>query len=493
MDLMMQEYETEGFSSEQNAYKWKALATVALGTATVSMDVSIVNISFPILTEVFNAELTTVVWVSLVFTLVGTSLMLVLGRIGDYIGRKRIYTAGLFIFTLGLIACSMAQGAGQLILFRALQAVGASMTIACGQAIITEAFPPYERGKGLGFLGMAVSVGFILGPILGGFLLKWLDWRSIFYVRIPVGLIISYMALVLLKKGQGRAEKVKLDLLGAFAASIGLFCLVFGMSQVNTFGLKSPMVHIFIGAGILSLVAFILVERSRTDPIVDVAIFKNRAFSCAIWALFLNFVAGPFFILIMPFYLMQGIGLSSSATGLLFAVISIGAIVGSPISGSLSDRFGSVWFATLGAGAMAAAFFFMRGFDLRTTATDIIPILALFGFGIGAFHAPNNSTMMGAVSIERLGTASALIATSRQVGMSIGMALAGTIFTARRVMHQAELSQQGLDSAHAATQSIPHAFRDGLLISLILQLTVILLSFIPYFYSLKERSGETEP
>ncbi len=176
------------------------MATIALGTITVTMDASITNISLPILTRVFNAELTTVMWVSLIFTVVGTSLMLVLGRIGDYLGKKLIYTTGMLIFTFGMAGCSIAQSIGQLITFRALQAAGGAMTIACGQAIIAEAFPPNERGKGLGLFGVAISIGFIAGPVLGGFLLKWLDWRSIFYTRIPVGLITFFMALVFSQK-----------------------------------------------------------------------------------------------------------------------------------------------------------------------------------------------------------------------------------------------------------------------------------------------------
>jgi EmrB/QacA subfamily drug resistance transporter len=462
------------FPVDQNGYKWKALATIALGTITVTMDASIANISLPTLTRVFNAELTTVMWVSLIFTVVGTSLMLVLGRIGDYLGKKLIYTTGMLIFTFGMAGCSIAQSVGQLIAFRALQAAGGAMTIACGQAIITEAFPPNERGKGLGLFGVAISIGFIVGPILGGFLLKWLEWRSIFYTRIPVGLMAFFMGLVLLKKDSKRIEKIELDIMGALTSSAGLFCFVFGMSQVAKFGIKSPIVYLFMSIGILSLVIFTFVERHAKDPIVDLTIFKNRTFSYAIYSLFLTFIAMPFFFLIVPFYLMQGVGLSSSTTGLLFAVIALATIAGSPVSGWLSDRFGPHWFSSLGVGTIAAAFVLMRGFDLQTTIGQMIPILALFGFGMGVFQAPNSSTIMGSASRDRLGTASALMGTVRQVGLSVGMALAGTIFSARKVIHESELNLQGLDRVQTASLSVGEAFQDILLVSLFLQLLALL-------------------
>lgn len=475
IDTLKPEHQTQGFQPDPQGYKWKALATVALGTLMGTMDASITNISFPVLTRVFQAELTTVMWVALVYILVCTSLMLILGKIGDLIGRKKLYAGGMAIFTLGLIACSMAQGIGQLILFRILQAVGAAMSIACGPAIVTEAFPPEERGKGLGLLGVSVSLGFILGPTLGGFLLEWLNWRSIFYVRVPVGLITLFMILVLLKKDRARPGRIRLDFRGAFSSSAGIFCLVLGMSQINKFGFGSLVVSLLIGFGLLSLLVFMFVERRVEEPIIDLSLFKNRVFSSAAWSLFLTFVAAPAYILIMPFYLMHGLGLTASAAGLLMAVNAMTTIVVGPISGSLSDRFGPVWFSTIGAAATAAAFYFMRGFDLETHVTAIIPVLALLGAGIGTFQPPNNSIIMGAVSKEHLGTASALMATQRQVGLSLGMALAGSLFTARRALFQAELLGQGLENDYVARLSIPLAFQDILLISVFVGLFVVLL------------------
>lgn len=462
------------FSIGSFTYKWKALATVAMGTTMATLDASITNIAFPVLTEVFKAELTTVLWVTLAYILVSSSSMLLVGRISDLIGRKSIYTLGMAVFTLGLLFCSISQSIGQLVLSRAFQALGAAMTIACGTAIVTEAFPPKEIGKGLGFLGVAVSFGFIIGPVVGGFLLDWFDWRAIFYVRLPFGLVTLFMAVFLLKGSPGRSGKLHLDIPGTLTSTAGLFCLVFGVSQVRKYGLHSSFVHVLIGLGLLFLVVFVFIERKVEHPIVDLALFRNRVFFNAAAALFLIFVAVPSHVLLMPFYLMNGILLTPSEAGLLLGVHSVAALVFGPISGWLSDRFGPFRFAILGASAVTSTFFLMRLFNLQTSVTMIVPVLILSGFGVGAFQAPNNSMIMGGAPRNRLGTASALIATLRQVGLSLGMAIAGAVFTARQAVYEARFVEAGAALSQGARRAIPPAFHDTLLISGILGIMVIL-------------------
>jgi len=466
----------ENVPYEHDTYKWKALVTVAMGTMMATVDASITNIAFPILTETFHAELTTVMWVTVAYILVSTSSMLVLGKISDFVGRKRIYSLGMGIFTVGLVACSLSQSIGQLICFRTVQALGAAMCVSCGTAIVTEAFPLRELGRGMGLLGVAVSLGFIIGPVVGGFLLHWFDWRSIFYVRAPLSFMVLVLALILLRKDEKPAHTATLDLLGTLTSSLGIFSLVFGMSQIRKLGPKSLTVLLLIGLGILFLGVFVLIERRARDPIVDLSLFKNRLFSMASLGLFLIFTAAPSYILIMPFYLLHGLGWSASQAGLLLAVHSMTTIICGPISGWLSDRFGSSWFAIIGASATTAAYLFMRTFDLHTPVSEIIPVLILLGVGIGTFQPPNNSTIMGATPRDRLGTASALIATLRQVGISLGMALAGTLFATRRVIYQAKLIKKGAGLEAITSLSIPPAFHDVLLVSAFVGFAVVILS-----------------
>ena len=291
-------------------YKWKAMITVAMGTMMGTMDASITTIAFPELTLVFKSDLATVMWVAVAYILVSSSLMLVTGKISDLMGRKRIYAWGMAIFTLGMCACAFARGIDQLIIARIVQALGAAMCISCGTAIVAEAFPPNEIGKGMGFLGMSVSAGFILGPIVGGFLLEWLDWRALFYARAPVGIITFILSIALLKKDSGKPGKFQLDLLGAFISSCGLFSLIFGLSQLNRPGTTATTFLLYMVAGIAMLVLFVFQERRAKDPLVDLSLFRNPIFTLSMMGLFLFFLAVPPYILVMPFYLLEGLRLS---------------------------------------------------------------------------------------------------------------------------------------------------------------------------------------
>lgn len=459
-------------------YKWKALITTAIGSFMATMDMSITNVAFPTLTRVFNADLTTVMWVTLAYILVSTSFLLILGKISDIVGRKTVYSLGMLVFMLGLIGCSLAQNIGQLILFRCFQGFGAAMNVSCGTAIVTEAFPHQETGRGLGLMGIFVSLGFIIGPVLGGFLLDWLDWRSIFYVRVPVSLLAFILGVVLLKRDRRAARTVRLDFMGALTSSLGIFCLVYGVGRSNESGLLSTSTLLWVVSGVLLLILFTRLQRITQNPIVDLSLFRNRTFLVASLSLFLTFVSAPAFILIMPFYLMEGIGLPPSEAGFLLAVNSVAAIVCGPISGTLSDRFGAERFAAAGAAVTVAAFLLMMFFNTYTGMTAIVLVLILLGAGIGMFHAPNNSMIMRSVPRNHLGTASALLGTLRQVGVSLGMAFAGALYASRLAIHQTKWMLQGAEGSDAIRHAIPLAFHETLLFSIVLGTVVIVLSLV---------------
>ncbi|MDX9821141.1 MAG: MFS transporter, partial [Syntrophales bacterium] len=322
-------------------YKWLALFTVSVGSFVATLDASIVTISFPSLTKAFAVETSVVLWVTVVYLLVSVSLMLTVGRLGDVLGRKKIYAMGFALFTVGLAFCSLSQSIVQLILSRMLQGVGAAMIISLGTAIVTAAFPTAERGKALGLLGAVVSAGLLTGPLLGGFLLDLLDWRAIFYTRIPISIIGTVMACRLLKEQTGRRKGFFFDWLGAVLLCAFLTSLILFFNLGGKWGYLSARAAALAGAAILSLVSFIFQERRAAEPTVDLDLFKDRVFACANLSLGFMFFALGFYTFLMPFYLIDGLGYSAWHTGLTIAVVSVTTLVVAPVSGSLSDRIGT--------------------------------------------------------------------------------------------------------------------------------------------------------
>lgn len=476
---MNTEAQKNGQIDNPSSYKWKAFATVALATVMGAIDFTFVNLSYPILTKTFKTELATVVWLNLIFSLVLISLGPMLGKINDLIGRKKVFVIGLALSALGLITCSISQTIGQLILFRIIHAIGNAATSTCYAAIITDAFPQNELGKGLGLQNASLSLGFIVGPLLGGILLHWLGWRSIFYIRIPVGIILFIMALILLRKDEPVGTKIRFDFIGTLTSLIGFFSLILGVSLISQLGLQSPVVYTLIIAGLLFLGLFFYVERKVEDPIVNLSLFKNRAFLSGILSLLINWIAVQGSVVTMPFYIMESLGLSAYHAGLLFTVAPIIMVVVSPISGSLSDRLGAVSLAAIGVGIGLVSLFIMYTYDPQTPIILIIFVSILGGVASGTFLPANSSLIMGSVKPENRGSASALIASTIGLGLSLGMAWASTVYSMRKISHQAELTRQGVEAALAANQSIHLAFHDAIIISIFLAFMVLICSLLP--------------
>jgi EmrB/QacA subfamily drug resistance transporter len=458
-------------------YKWLALITVSIGTYMSTLDASIVNISFPRLTKVFNTEPSIVLWVSVAYLLVSVSLVFVFGRIGDFLGRKKVYTLGFAIFTIGLILCTFSQSILQLILARVVQAVGASMTVALGTAIITAAFPPQERGKALGISGATVSAGLLSGPVIGGLLVDLFDWQAIFYVTIPVALVGMVMAIVCLKEQKVTEGKFRFDWVGSVTLSSGLACLLLFFNLGGKTSFSEPLVMIFGIITLVLIIIFIIIERKVTQPVLDLKLFRNRLFAAGNITLLIMFVALSANTLLMPFYLIEGLEYPASQAGFLFASVSITALVIGPISGWLSDKIGYRLLCTVGITLMSGGLFWLSRLGIEARLIDILPRLVLIGVGSGLFSSPNNSSIMGSVPWEKLSTGSAMIATVRQVGMSSGIAIAGALYTNREAIHLIQLTNTNPILSDIDRVAMIAGYQDTMLIAAIVCALAIFASF----------------
>lgn len=421
-------------------YKWLVMGVVALGTLMATIDSSVVNIALPVISRQFHAGITSAVWVTLSYLLTVTVLLLIFGRLGDLLGRQRVYGWGFLVFTIGSALCGLSGSLGQLIFFRAVQAVGAAMMFANGGAIITAVFPASERGRALGINGSVVSTGLALGPSLGGFLLDWAGWRSIFYINLPIGLTGMLAMRFLLHPEEAGPEHPRFDFWGAFLLGAGLLAFTLALTQGRQVGWDSLWVVGGLALAGLSLGAFLLQERRAAHPMIDLNLFRNRLFTAANAAGFLNFVAGFSNVLLMPFYLQQLKGFSPSQAGLMMTAVPLTTLFVAPLSGWLSDRLGSVGLSSGGLFLNAVGFLWLSRLDGTVSPAEVTWRLILVGVGNGLFQSPNNSAVMGAVPRPRLGVASGFIALVRNLGMVTGLAIAGAVFEAR----QAALQGQGL-------------------------------------------------
>ncbi len=464
------------------------LLTVAINGFIIILDISIVNISFPRLTRVFETEPSIVLWVSVIYSLLTVGLMLILGRIGDMVGRKRIFIIGYVLFTLGLIFCSMSRSIVQLILSRVVQGVGGAMNMALSIALVTDAFPGNERGKALGIMSSVFAIGPLLGFTIGGFLLEAFGWRSLFYTRVPICIIGIIMAWKFLKEEKASHIPSKLDLVGAGALFCSLSCLLLFLNNGGRSGFFSPAMFI-LGITCLMLFFLFIFQETRVEhPVIDLSIFKDPIFTGGSISLVLFGLAQSTHFFLLPFYLITGAGYSSSESGLFLAIPPLFFSTLAPLSGWLSDKVGARPLCIAGMVFLSLGLFLCSRFGIETEGTEIVRGLVIFGIGGSLFFSPNTNLLMGAAPKDSLGTAGALISTVRQIGMSIGIAVAGMLLAIRQAVHSSRLAEQYPDSIILDRLSLIGGYRDTLMMAVFIAcLGIVIVTFFG-----KRRTGHLQ-
>lgn len=402
--------------------KWSILFTVLIMTFMVTLDGSIVNVALPVMSGELNASMGDIEWVASIYLVVTCATILIFGRLGDMIGKVRIFQIGVILFTVGSLLCSISGTLPLLIGARVVQGLGSAAALANNQGIITESFPPDERGKALGFVSTFVALGSMTGPTLGGMILTVLPWTYIFLINIPVG-VLSFLIGLRTLPNKKPAKPGRLDAKGSVLLLLSIL-LLFGSFTLLQNGVSLPII-IGIIAGAVFLALFIMVEKRMDDPLVPIGIFKNKMFSLNLFTMLTAFVAIGANNIIMPFYLQDARQFSPGMAGLLMTVIPLITAVMGPISGTMSDHIGSelptmigLIFTTIGLALMT-----MLGID--TTIAVIILFLAVIAAGSALFQSPNNSLVMGSVSRDELGLVGSLAGLVRNMGMSVGIT-AGT-------------------------------------------------------------------
>ncbi len=446
---------------DAGARRWWVLVAVMVETVMGPLDSSAVNIALPTLTAHFGVPITTVEWVVLGYLLAVSALLPTFGRLGDMVGLKRVYLSGFAVFTLGSFLCALSWTIWALIGFRVLQALGAGMLFAVGPAIITKAFPPSERGKALGFVGVAVSVGLAVGPTLGGAIIAIAGWPWIFIINIPIGFVAFIVAFVLLPETKTPGQKI--DPLGAAFSFLALLSLLLVLSKGQAWG-WGPLVSVLVGFTVLFAALFVVTELRVGQPVLDLRMFRVRIFSAGILSALCSFVVTATVTFIMPFYLMDVRGFSVQHAGVLLAPVPLAIAVLGPLSGSLSDRIGSRVPSTVGLLVSTVGIASFATLTMTTSALGILVRLLGVGAGIGLFQAPNSSAVMGSVPRQRVGIASGMVASARNTGLVLGVALAGFVLAVREPVYLAQLSGM-VPSQLASKQAFLSAAHDAAMVA----------------------------
>jgi EmrB/QacA subfamily drug resistance transporter len=431
--------------------KWYVMAAVAMGIFLATIDGSIVNVALPTLVRSFDTEFAVVQWVVLAYLLTVTTLMLSTGRLGDMIGKKPLYAAGFVIFTLGSVLCGLSPTVHWLIGSRVLQAVGAAMMMALGMAIVTEAFPPSERGKALGISGSMVSVGIVVGPVLGGLLIGVLSWHWIFFVNLPIGIAGTWMAVRFVPALQPAGGQ-RFDVPGALTLFVSLMALLMALTLGQQRSFTEPAILALFAVWLVTLVSFLAIERKSRQPMIDLNLFKNRLFSINLITAFIIFICTSGTIILMPFYLENVLGYDPSSVGFLLAIVPIAVGITAPISGALSDRLGTRPITVAGLFMLLIGFFAVSTLSVETTPLGYISRFLPIGIGIGIFQSPNNSAVMGAVPRTRLGVVSGLLSITRTLGQITGIAALGALWASRVVLRAGQDLPDGATAAPPAAQ-----------------------------------------
>lgn len=460
-----------GPAQGETAGKWTVLLIVNIGIFMATLDASIVNISLPKISLFFHIPLSGMVeWVIIAYLIVIASLLLILGRLSDIVGQKLLYVLGLSIFTLSSALCGAAPSLLHLVIFRALQGVGGAMIMALSPAMLTRAFPSTEWGRALGLLALVVAAGTSAGPALGGIITQAFSWRWIFFINLPIGMIGIVATLRLLTEPMRlRRSQQRFDLLGAILLSASLCCLMLGLSFGQEVGWRSCIIVGLFATAVVLLAGFIINEMHVTQPIVDFSLFRNRLFTAAIFSSFLCFLALFAVVFLMPFYLEELLSLPADRAGLIMTAVPLTIAVVAPLSGWLSDRFGSRLFSSAGLAIVCIGLWFLSRLTTRVSLFDIVWPLVVTGFGQALFQPPNNNAIMSSVPPHRLGLASGFLSTVRVLGQSSSVALTGAIFISLGGARAgAMLVQKGALSVGSLEDTFVHAFHLALLTCMII-------------------------
>jgi EmrB/QacA subfamily drug resistance transporter len=469
-------------------YKWWVFGTVAFSILMTVIDMGSVTVALPNIGTHFGADLSSVQWVVLAYTLTISILILPMGRLGDIVGRKPLFIAGFAIFLVGALLSGTAQSLFMLNISRGVQGIGSAMIQANMLAMTISVFPDNERGKALGLIMGMVGTSAVMGPVLGGVIVSAFGWRYIFLLGFFIGSIALAISMVVLDKERlvsrvpsDGSPRPKFDWLGAGLSALALFLFLVTMTNAHETGWGSPVIVAGFLSFALSLILFVWWELRHPSPMLDLRLFKRKLVGFGVAAAWLSFFGNTSILLTLPFYLQRILGFSPRDAGLIMIPSAVAMALMAPISGLLSDRFGPRGFTVAGMACKTTALFILATtITADSSLTLIVPVTSLMFIGHGLFNSPNTSSIVSGVERSQHGVVTALVNLLRNSGNITGIALATTIIVATMASAGFEPSLEAVPSEGGGP--VADAFVSGLrrafLVIGFTQIVAMVLSFV---------------
>ncbi|MFI6469047.1 MFS transporter [Streptomyces sp. NPDC050516] len=403
------------------------LAICCMSLLIVSLDNTVLNVALPSLQKDFHSGVSGLQWTIDAYTLVLASLLMLAGSTADRIGRRKVFKAGLVLFTIGSVLCSLAPNLESLVAFRMVQAVGGSMLNPVAMSIITNTFTdPRERARAIGVWGGVVGISMAAGPIIGGVLVESVGWRSIFWLNLPIGLLALFLTWRYVP--ESRAPKPRRpDPIGQLLVIALLGSLTYAIIEVPSAGWDSPQILAFVAIAVAALAALLMYEPRRAEPLIDLRFFRSAPFSGATVIAISAFAALGGFLFLNTLYLQNARGLSALNAGLYMLPMAALTFVCAPLSGRLVGSRGPRLSLLVAGVAMAASGLLFALFDAERTTALLFTGYVLFGLGFGMVNAPITNTAVSGMPRSQAGVAAAVASTSRQIGQTLGVAVIGAV------------------------------------------------------------------
>ena len=444
---------------EGHPRKWLILSAVSLGMFMALLDVTIVNIAIPAIISDVNTTVRHVSWVLNAYNLVLAALFLSVGRVSDRFGQKRVFLAGLILFTLFSLLCGLAPSIGWLVGFRAGQGIGGAALSTVSLAIVLGAFPRRLQGTAVGLWGALGTVAAAVGPTLGGVLVTYASWHWIFFVNVPVGIAATVFALLVIPERRQEGVRGSIDIPGIAISAIGLLLLTLALIEGSVWGWTSPRILGLFAAAVISYPLFLWWELRAEQPMFPLKLLRIRSFTAANSAMMLIGMAmgGTFLILVV--FLVSVLGYSELKAALALTVMPLTALFIAPVVGRLNDRFGPRIFAAVGAGFFVVGLVLLAQLGGDTQLVDVLWRALFVGAGIGFSMPTLSAAAMGSLPPQVRGVGAGSLNTLRQVGFTLGVAVLVAIFSHTVATNAQTATTEALAYVNAQSQ-IPPAVRD---------------------------------